>query len=334
MRTRNPQITAALGVVLFATCAAQVANADPRVISAGLDRPAVTGAETGVVVQAVDPSAPVSGMSVAFGSEVFALSACRPTGSDGRPATGPFAAGAPVALRAPHSFPDAGPQSVVARIDSGGCGTQGGTIYQPLTVTPTRPGETPITPVLGTPVTLPSLLPTGTGLPGGVDLPGPSPLATASAGCPGAARRVGRGRRARSRARRKLLCVMNAVRRRAGLAALRENGRLRRAAVAHSGSMVRRHYFSHVAPGGVVLNARLRRTGYLPARRWLVGENLASGRGRKAAPLSIVRGWLASAPHRANLMEGSFREVGLGVVAGQPRGRGGTTYTANFGLRR
>jgi uncharacterized protein YkwD len=85
-----------------------------------------------------------------------------------------------------------------------------------------------------------------------------------------------------------------------------------------------------------VLVARLRRVRYLPARRWFVGENLASGRGRAGSPLSIVRAWLRSPPHRANLLERSFREVGLGLSPGQPSGspNRGVTYTANFGFRR
>ena len=133
-----------------------------------------------------------------------------------------------------------------------------------------------------------------------------------------------------------MLCSVNAARRRQGLRPLRANARLRRAATAHSSSMVARRYFSHVEPSGLVLMSRLRRVRYLPARRWLVGENLAAGKGRNATPLSILNAWLLSPPHRANLLERTFREVGLGLVAGQPwsSGKRGITYTANFGFRR
>jgi uncharacterized protein YkwD len=49
-----------------------------------------------------------------------------------------------------------------------------------------------------------------------------------------------------------------------------------------------------------------------------------------------MRAWMNSTPHRANILTGSFREVGLGIVPGVP-GRslvGGGTYTTDFGLRR
>jgi uncharacterized protein YkwD len=100
--------------------------------------------------------------------------------------------------------------------------------------------------------------------------------------------------------------------------------------------MVRRSYFGHVEPGGVDLVDRLWRVHYLPAGRWLVGENLAAGTGRRSAPTTHVRGWLRSAPHRANLLSRRFREIGLGVASGFPRfsRRRGATYTADFGFRR
>ena len=318
----------------------------PRIISAGFDRSTVVGRDLNLSVRAVDPGKPVSGMSVAFGkpAEVFALSACRPAGSNGRVPGGPFAPGAPVTLRAPHRFSRTGAQPVVARLDSGGCAPKGETVYQPVTATPTRPGQPPVAPIIGLPVILPELLPEGPGLPGGIELPGlpvlagaggSHLLATAAAGCRGARSLIRGNRRSLRAARKALACSVNAVRRREGLRDLRVNARLRRAATAHSSSMVRGRYFSHVAPGGVVLTTRLRRVHYLPARRWLVGENLASG-SRRSTPLAILGAWLRSPPHRANLLERSFRDVGLGLAPGQPRGSRtrGVTYTANFGFRR
>lgn len=218
-------------------------------------------------------------------------------------------------------------------------------VYQPITATPTRPGQPPVAPVIGLPVTLPGLLPKGPGLPGGLDLPGLPGLSTsedadllaaAAARCRGAGAQIRNDRLSRRAARVALLCSVNSVRLRARLRSLRANSRLRRAATAHSSSMVRGRYFSHTAPGGVVLTTRLRRVRYLPALRWLVGENLATGTGRYSTPLSILRAWLRSPPHRANLLERLFRDVGLGLVPGQPSGSRtrGVTYTANFGFRR
>ena len=84
--------------------------------------------------------------------------------------------------------------------------------------------------------------------------------------------------------------------------------------------MVGRRYFSHTAPGEVVMIPRVRRVRYL--RRWVVGENLATGRGRAGTPLSLVRAWFRSPAHRANLLERTFREVGLGSRPASRRHRG------------
>ena len=319
----------------------------PRVVSAGFDRATVVGRDLNLSIRAEDADKPVSGMTVAFGqpAQIFGLSACRPARSNGRAPGGLFAPGARVTLGAPHTFSRVGAQSVVARIYSGGCDAQVESLYQPILATLTRPGQPPVAPVLGLPVTLPSLLPGGPGLPGGIELPGlpilgsaaqASLVAAAAARCPGAGERIDRDARSLRAASRALLCSVNAARRRKGLRALRANARLARAATAHSSSMVKRRYFAHVTPGGSVLTSRLRRVRYLPARRWFVGENLATGRGRYGTPLSILRAWLRSPPHRENLLERGFREVGLGLSPGQPVAsrRRGVTYTANFGFRR
>ena len=242
----------------------------PRVVSAGFDRATVVGRDLNLSVRAVDSGRPVNGMTVSFGNpaQVFALSACRPAGSDGRAPGGPFAPGAPVTLRAPHRFARAGVQQVVARVDTGGCDAGGESLYQPLTATLTRPGEPAVAPVIGPPVTKPALLPKLPGLPGEIELPGLPVLATvaeakvaiaAAAQCPGAGTPIGSDAESLRAARAALLCSINVVRRRAGLRGLRANRRLRRAATAHSNSMVARRYFSHIAPSGAVLISRLRR---------------------------------------------------------------------------
>jgi uncharacterized protein YkwD len=59
--------------------------------------------------------------------------------------------------------------------------------------------------------------------------------------------------------------------------------------------------------------ARIRRVG---VRAPLIGENLAWGVGRLSRARSIVRMWLASPGHRANLLDPGFRLVGVGAVRG------------------
>ena len=123
-----------------------------------------------------------------------------------------------------------------------------------------------------------------------------------------------------------LLSAMNEARAAHGLAPLRLDARLQRAARAHSSDMVRRNYFAH---GPFAL--RLARFGVRGPR---VGENLAWGVGWGADVRLIVRRWLASPPHRANLLRPGFRRVGLGLRAGPFGGYGSAlVITADFAGR-
>jgi uncharacterized protein YkwD len=139
-----------------------------------------------------------------------------------------------------------------------------------------------------------------------------------------------------TQARKATLCLLNAERRRHGAPRLRQNARLRRAAVRHSRAMVRQRFFSHVAPSGSTMVARIVNAGY---RRWVsLGENIAWGSGTLAAPAAVVRGWMHSPGHRENLLNPRFREIGIGIVPGAPKslhpGQTAATYTTNFGVRR
>ena len=144
-----------------------------------------------------------------------------------------------------------------------------------------------------------------------------------------------RAARAGSRAA-PLLCLLNKTRRAHGLRRLRGNARLLKAAVRHSQSMVGRGYFSHDDPGGAGPLDRVRRTGYLSGvRAFATGENIGYGQDPTSTPRSMMRAWMASTPHRANILTGRFREVGIGGVPGTPgRGSAGGTYTTVFGVRR
>ena len=66
-----------------------------------------------------------------------------------------------------------------------------------------------------------------------------------------------------------------------------------------------------------------------------MGENLAWATGVESTPAGIMRDWMASPGHRANILRRSYRDVGVGVVIGVPSdGTIGATYTADFGARR
>jgi uncharacterized protein YkwD len=129
------------------------------------------------------------------------------------------------------------------------------------------------------------------------------------------------------------LCLINAERRRHGLQRLRYNHRLRVAGTRHVRDMVRARYFSHDSRSGRAFDTRIGRTGYARGHRASVGENLAWGSGSSATPRSIVRNWMNSPGHRSNILQPMFREVGVAVVRGTPRGLDGATYATEFGRR-
>jgi uncharacterized protein YkwD len=48
-----------------------------------------------------------------------------------------------------------------------------------------------------------------------------------------------------------------------------------------------------------------------------------------------MRGWMKSTGHRRNILNGKFREIGIGTHTGTyKRYKGWTMYTADFGARR
>jgi uncharacterized protein YkwD len=137
------------------------------------------------------------------------------------------------------------------------------------------------------------------------------------------------------RAARVTVRLLNRQRARHGLRPLRVNRKLSRSARRFSRSMVRHNFFAHVSPTGSTLSQRIRRAGYMRgAHRWHVGENLAWGGGVRSTPRAIVRSWMNSPGHRANILSSGYREIGIGIALGAP-GYGGpaATYTTHFGAR-
>lgn len=131
------------------------------------------------------------------------------------------------------------------------------------------------------------------------------------------------------------LCLINRVRAHHGLRPLAFNADLRDSATGHSDSMVVYRYFAHEGPGGSV-DSRISRAGYLNrARSFTIGENIAAGAGRSGSPWAIFQDWMHSPPHRANILDPSYRDAGVGVARGYPMGGapGAATYTVDFGAR-
>jgi uncharacterized protein YkwD len=131
---------------------------------------------------------------------------------------------------------------------------------------------------------------------------------------------------------RTTLCLLNQERRARGLRPLRADGKLRAAAAGHAGDMVARHYFDHTSKSGASFVTRIKRTGWTKHRRgWTVGENIGYGSGSLATPREMVKGWMHSAGHRANILARQFKLIGIGVANGAPTGDSGATYATDFG---
>ena len=131
------------------------------------------------------------------------------------------------------------------------------------------------------------------------------------------------------------LCLLNGERADRGLATLRLNDRLQRAALGHGNDMVDHRYFAHQGRDGSQPAERIRAAGYLSgAGQWRIGENLAWGTGELATPKAIMAAWMNSAGHRANILQPAYREIGFGVLAGNPSSpqNGGATFVTEFGV--
>src|SRR3954471_10376994 len=127
------------------------------------------------------------------------------------------------------------------------------------------------------------------------------------------------------------LCLLNAERATAGLAPLAADSTLSQASTAYAGDMVARQFFAHESPDGGTLDQRLRAVGYSYE---IAGENIAWGEGPLATPASIVDAWMHSEGHRTNILDGDFRQIGLGILSGVPRAGSpfpGATYVTDFG---
>jgi uncharacterized protein YkwD len=158
----------------------------------------------------------------------------------------------------------------------------------------------------------------------------------AHAACAGADVMPSRGNAAK--VNKATLCLLNAERRAHKLHRLVSNRRLRHVATRYSRFMVRHAFFAHEGPRGSTPVSRIRRTHYLRrARAWSIGENLAWGTGDLATPRAIVRAWMHSPEHRANILNGRFREIGIGIARGAPvtvdAATRGATYATDFGYR-
>lgn len=152
----------------------------------------------------------------------------------------------------------------------------------------------------------------------------------------------------------KLIQALNAERAKLDIDPLTYNAYLESAAQMHAKDMEDRGYFSHFTPEGTSYVDRIRASGYLDKNpdacqckqvfnvnngtqtgpnyvisgtrectcnpSFSLGENLAKG---QKTVEQVISGWMKSPPHKHNILQSQFNEVGIGLF--------GDVWVLNFG---
>ncbi|UQI48447.1 CAP domain-containing protein [Streptomyces sp. HU2014] len=115
--------------------------------------------------------------------------------------------------------------------------------------------------------------------------------------------------------------MVNAERAKHGCSAVTVNAKLTAAAQGHSDDMAARDYYAHTSPEGKGPGDRITAAGY----RWSTyGENIfKSPKDARTA----MDGWMKSQGHRDNILNCSFKEIGVGINFSA----NGPWWTQNFG---
>lgn len=156
-------------------------------------------------------------------------------------------------------------------------------------------------------------------LPGGVAAPAlAAPAAGPTASAAAAKARYGPA----------VLAELNRIRARADLPQVVSDRRLSRTAAAHSRDMARNGYFAHGAWGSRVAKASGSAAAVGEVLGWL-GRTTPRSEAER-----VVRGWLDSPAHRAVLLDGGFRRVGIGRARGPLNGIDAAIYTVDWASAR
>jgi hypothetical protein len=106
----------------------------------------------------------------------------------------------------------------------------------------------------------------------------------------------------------KIVQLVNQERRNNGLMPLKENALLNNSAQLKIEDMFQKQYFAHDSPTGEKVSDLVEKAGY---DFILAGENLALGNFKDSQ--ALVSAWMNSPGHRANILNPSYREIGVAV---------------------
>ena len=111
-----------------------------------------------------------------------------------------------------------------------------------------------------------------------------------------------------------LLNLINQVRAQYGAPVVANNPSLTNLARSRSADMINRNYFSHTTPEGKNIFNILSENGIGYA---CAGENIYQcSPASNGSEQAIINSWLSSSSHRANLLNASYRQVGIGIIDG------------------
>ena len=105
----------------------------------------------------------------------------------------------------------------------------------------------------------------------------------------------------------RILELVNSERNSRGLNGLTRNSKLDAAATVHADDMRTNGFFSHTGSDGGSVSERATAAGYA----WTsIGENIAQG---DLTPEAVMDLWMNSDGHRANILNDTFTELGVGI---------------------
>jgi serralysin len=132
-----------------------------------------------------------------------------------------------------------------------------------------------------------------------------------------------------------MLELVNRERAKTGAQPLAFNGNLNESADSHSDWMIATDTFSHTGSGSSSPHQRMTQAGYAFSGSWSSGENIAWVSTRAPAGLQdeveLLHTNLMNSPgHKANILNGTFREIGIGFDTGPYQTWDGAFVTQNF----
>lgn len=117
--------------------------------------------------------------------------------------------------------------------------------------------------------------------------------------------------------------LTNIERQKYGLSPLKHNWQLSRVARYKSEDMKNRGYFSHTSP---TYGSPFKMMSDFRIKYSAAGENIAMG---QRTAQDVVRGWMNSSGHRANILNKNFTEIGVGYA----KNSSGRTYWTQMFIR-